>query len=100
MDCLQLLHVWDNVAATNMLAISFARKDKELAGHILSDALAIAAVLGVLLAAGMYAAAPAYLQRLAGQASAAVVEPAVTYVRIRWAPHPDPPLPLEEGWRT
>lgn len=78
-------------AATNMLAISFARKDKDLAGAILSDALAIAAVLGLLLAGGMYAAAPAYLQRLAGKASAAVVEPAVTYVRIRCVrcdPHP------------
>jgi Na+-driven multidrug efflux pump len=72
-------------AATNMLAISFARKDKELASAILSDALAIAAVLGCFLAAAMYLAAPAYLARLAGQASATIVGPAVTYVRIRCA---------------
>ena len=68
-----------------MLAISFARQDKELASAILSDALAIAAILGCLLAVVMYLAAPAYLQRLAGQASATLVAPAVTYVRIRCA---------------
>lgn len=71
--------------ATNMLAISFARKDKQQASAILSDALAIALGLGCALGVAMFFYAPPALQRIAGQASAAVVEPAVTYVRIRSA---------------
>ncbi|KAK9906444.1 hypothetical protein WJX75_001914 [Coccomyxa subellipsoidea] len=70
-------------ATTNMLAISFARRDKAQASAILSDALVIALGLGVALAVAMYFYAPPALQSIAGQASAAVVEPAVTYVRIR-----------------
>lgn len=73
------------LAATNMLAISFARRDKAQASAILSDALVIALALGVALAVAMYFYSPPALQRIAGQASAAVVEPAVTYVRIRWS---------------
>jgi Na+-driven multidrug efflux pump len=68
-----------------MLAISFARRDKAQASAILSDALVIALGLGVALAVAMYFYAPPALQSIAGQASAAVVEPAVTYVRIRYA---------------
>lgn len=66
-----------------MLAISFARRDKAQASGILSDALFISLGLGVALAITMYFYAPPALQRIAGQASAAVVEPAVTYVRVR-----------------
>jgi Na+-driven multidrug efflux pump len=66
-----------------MLALSFARQDKQKASATLSDALVIALGLGVALAVAMYFYSVPMLQRIAGQASAAVVEPAVIYVRIR-----------------
>ena len=66
-----------------MLAISFANEDREAAGRIMSDALAIALASGVLLAIALYYAAPAALARIAGPRSAALVGPALSYVRIR-----------------
>lgn len=69
-----------------MLALSFARQDREAAGAVLSDALGIAAVLGCALAAVLYVAAPAVLAAIAGQASREVIAPALSYVRIRFAP--------------
>ena len=75
----------DGDAATNMLAISFSRRDKAQASSILSDAIAIAAVLGCCLAVAMYFYAPPALRAINGQASAELVEPAVTYVRWRYA---------------
>ena len=70
-------------AATNMLAISFSRRDKKQASAILSDAIAIAGVLGCALAAAMYFYAPPALRAINGAASAELVQPAVTYVRWR-----------------
>jgi Na+-driven multidrug efflux pump len=78
----------DGGAATNMLAISFSRRDKAQASSILSDAIAIAAVLGCCLAVAMYFYAPPALRAINGQASAELVEPAVTYVRWRCAEPP------------
>jgi hypothetical protein len=66
-----------------MLAISFSRRDKAQASAILSDAIAIAAVLGCCLTAAMYFYAPPALRAINGWASAELVEPAVTYVRWR-----------------
>ena len=71
------------LAATNMLAISFSRRDKKQASAILSDAIAIAGVLGCALAVAMYFYAPPALRAINGRASAELVEPAVTYVRWR-----------------
>ena len=68
-----------------MLAISFSRRDKKQASAILSDAIAIAAVLGCALACAMYFYAPPALRAINGQASAELVEPAISYVRWRWA---------------
>ena len=68
-----------------MLAISFSRRDKKQASAILSDAIAIAAVLGCALACAMYFYAPPALRAINGQASAELVEPAVSYVRWRCA---------------
>ena len=70
-------------AATNMLAISFSRRDKKQASAILSDAIAIAGVLGCALAAAMFFYAPPALRAINGAASAELVQPAVTYVRWR-----------------
>lgn len=72
-------------AATNMLAISFSRRDKKQASAILSDAIAIAAVLGCCLAVAMYFYAPPALRAINGAASAELVQPAITYVRWRCA---------------
>ena len=69
-----------------MLAVSFARRDRAAAGAVLSDALGIAIVLGCALAAALYVAAPAALAAIAGEASRAVIAPALSYVRIRCAP--------------
>ena len=49
----------------------------------MSDALSIAILLGTALGVVMYATAPWVLARIAGPASAAVVAPALVYVRIR-----------------
>ena len=51
----------------------------------MSDALSIAVLLGAALGVAMYAVAPWLLARIAGPASAAVVAPAMVYVRIRCA---------------
>ena len=53
--------------------------------RVVSDALSIAMLLGTGLGVVMYAAAPWVLERIAGPASAAVVGPALVYVRIRRA---------------
>lgn len=82
-------------AATNMLAISFSRRDKKQASAILSDAIAIAAVLGCALACAMYFYAPPALRAINGQASAELVEPAVTYVRWRCADFRMPDVSLQ-----
>lgn len=66
-----------------MLAVSFARQDREAAGAVLSDALGIACVLGCALAVLLYAGAPAALSAIAGEASREVIAPALSYVRIR-----------------
>ena len=66
-----------------MLAICFAKRDKAAVNEVVSDSLSIAVVLGTTLGAGCYAIAPWVLQRIAGPASAAVVLPALSYVRIR-----------------
>ena len=66
-----------------MLAIAFAKKDKEGAGRIVSDALAIALSISVVLAVSLYACAPQALARIAGAKSTTLVEPATAYVRIR-----------------
>ncbi|KAK9842099.1 hypothetical protein WJX81_008345 [Elliptochloris bilobata] len=71
------------IATTNMLAISFARRNRAAAGDVLSDALGIACVLGCVLAATLYAAAPTALSAIAGEASRDVIAPALSYVRIR-----------------
>ena len=81
-------------AATNMLAISFSRRDKKQASAILSDAIAIAAVLGCALACAMYFYAPPALRAINGQASAELVEPAITYVRWRCADFGMPDIPM------
>ena len=62
------------LAATNMLAISFSRRDKKQASAILSDAIAIAGVLGCALAIAMFICAlevrglPSHCQHAVGGA--------------------------------
>jgi hypothetical protein len=77
-------------AATNMLAVSFARNDTAAASGVLSDALGIAFILGTVLAVALYVAAPAALSAIAGSASREVIAPALSYVRIRCALHCKP----------
>ena len=55
------------------------------ADKVVSDAVSMAMLLGTALGVAMYAAAPWLLARIAGPASAAVVAPALVYVRIRCA---------------
>ena len=71
------------MAVTNLLAVAFARKDKAAARRIVSEGLSMALGLGVALGLLGYAAAPAVLRKLAGARSAALVAPALCYVRIR-----------------
>ena len=78
-----------------MLAVSFARRDRAAASAVLSDALGIAVVLGCGLAAALYAAAPAALAAIAGEASRDVIAPALSYVRIRCTPHTSAKEPVE-----
>lgn len=70
-------------AVTNMLAVCFAKRDKKGVNEVLSDSLSIALVMGVVLAVACYAISPWLLARIAGPASADVVAPALSYVRIR-----------------
>lgn len=51
--------------------------------RVVSDSVAIAAVVGALVAAALYAAAPATISAFAGPASAAVVPYALSYALIR-----------------
>ncbi len=50
-------------AATNMLAISFARHNKQQVNSVLSDGLAIALAVGIILGAVLYCVAPAALRQ-------------------------------------
>lgn len=70
-------------AVTNMLAVCFAKRDKKGVNEVLSDSLSIALVMGTALAVACYAISPWLLSRIAGPASADVVAPALSYVRIR-----------------
>jgi Na+-driven multidrug efflux pump len=70
-------------AATNMLALSLARRDRPQIGSTLSDAIVISCMMGVVVAVTLYAAAPAVLTQMAGSSAAAIVPPAVEYVRWR-----------------
>lgn len=71
--------------ATNMLALSLARRDRQQVVATLSDALVISGIVGMGVAVLLYAAAPAAVRLFAGSASAAVIPPAVEYVRWRYA---------------
>lgn len=70
-------------AVTNMLAVCFAKRDWKGVNEVLSDSLSIALVMGTLLGAALYSSAPWMLARIAGPASAEVVGPALSYVRLR-----------------
>lgn len=70
-------------AATNMLAISFARQNKDQVNSVLSDGLAIALAVGVVLGAVLYCVAPAALRKIAGPRGIQLIAPATSYVRIR-----------------
>ena len=65
------------------MAISIAQRNQKQATEILSDAIGIALLLGVAFGVVTYLAAPALLQAMTGAASADLVRPASSYVRIR-----------------
>ena len=64
------------------MAVAIANKDQRQAVDILSDAVGIALVFGVLFGAGTYLACPSILKAMTG-ASAEVLGPAISYVQIR-----------------
>lgn len=72
-------------AATNMLAISFARHNKQQVNSVLSDGLAIALAVGIILGAVLYCVAPAALAKISGPKGVDLIAPACSYVRIRWS---------------
>lgn len=78
------------VAATNLMAIAIANKDQKQAVDILSDAVGIALVCGVLFGAATYFACPSILEAMTGS-SADVLAPAISYVQIRPASFVPPP---------
>lgn len=79
---------WLLLAATNLLAIAIANKDQGQATDILSDAIGIALVFGVLFGVATYLACPSILRAMTGAASTDLLGPAITYVKIRQAIQP------------
>jgi Na+-driven multidrug efflux pump len=71
------------VAATNLMAIAIANRNQNQAVDILSDAVGIALVLGVLFGVGTYLACPSILRAMTGSSSD-VLGPAISYVQIRY----------------
>lgn len=66
------------------MAICIANRDQKQANETLSDAVGIALLVGVIFGALTYWLAPSILQAMTGAASASIVEPASTYVQIRF----------------
>lgn len=78
------------------MAIAIANRNQKQAVDILSDAVGIALVLGVLFGVATYLACPSILEAMTGSSSD-VLGPAISYVQIRSSPHP--PLPLANLYR-
>lgn len=84
MDTVHKTLTSDFVAATNLMAISIANRNQAQANETLSDAIGIALMFGAIFGVFTYFAAPSILQAMTGAASASIVEPASTYVQIRY----------------
>ena len=69
------------------MAVAIANKDQRQAVDILSDAVGIALVFGVLFGAGTYPGCPPLLQAMEG-ASAEVLGPPLSYLPARLPPPP------------
>ena len=65
------------------MAIAIASKDQRQATDILSDAIGISLVFGVLFGVATYLACPSILKAMTGSASTEMLGPAITYVKIR-----------------
>lgn len=81
-DCNGYLFSFLAVATTNLMAIAIANRNQNQAVDILSDAVGIALVLGVLFGVGTYLACPSILRAMTGSSSD-VLGPAISYVQIR-----------------
>lgn len=71
------------LAATNLMAIAIANKDKEQAREILSDAIGISLLFGLVFGVATYLSCPAILKAMTGSASPDMLAPAISYVQIR-----------------
>lgn len=85
LDCLAYLSTFLGMVVTNKASLQLSRKNLDGAGRVVSDALVIGAILGTIMAACLYMACPVIIKAMAGQASASIVGPATSYVRIRYA---------------
>lgn len=66
------------------MAIAIANRDQKQATEILSDAIGIALVFGVLFGAATYVLCPSILSAMTGGASSEILAPAISYVQIRF----------------
>ena len=72
-----------SIATANLLAVCFARRDKESAERVLSESFVVAAVLGAMTAACYFAFGPALLGLVTGSSSSDLIAPGTTYLRWR-----------------
>lgn len=66
------------------MAIAIANRDRQQATEILSDAIGIALVFGVLFGLATHLLCPSILAAMTGASSPDVLAPAISYVRIRF----------------
>lgn len=87
LDCLAYLTTFLGMVVTNKASLHLSRKNLDAAGKVVSEALVIGAIIGTIMATCLYIASPVIIKAMAGQASATIVGPATSYVRIRYVLH-------------
>ncbi len=65
------------------MAIAIANKDQKQAREILSDAIGISLLFGLVFGVATYFTCPAILKAMTGSASSEMLAPAISYVQIR-----------------
>lgn len=83
LDALTYMCMFLGVTVTNRASLTLGKNNREGTGKVVSDALAIGVAMGVACTVALWLSCPLILKNMAGQASAGIVGPAISYVRAR-----------------
>lgn len=89
LDALTYMCMFLGMTVTNRasLLLSSSNNNSKDTGQVVSDALMIGLALGVSCTIGLWLFCPVILKSMAGQASAAIIAPATSYIRVRYTIH-------------